>query len=51
GISAASCSVILAMTRDCYEDEAERMQVCGMLFATMLMGPLVAPPIGGFVAA
>ena len=31
--------------------QAERMQVCGMLFATMLMGPLVAPPIGGFVAA
>eukprot|EP00438_Fugacium_kawagutii_P024847 Skav233729 [mRNA] locus=scaffold2225:99712:101160:+ [translate_table: standard] len=50
GASASSMTIILAITRDCYEKEEERLKVGGLLFGSMLIGPLIAPPIGGFLA-
>eukprot|EP00434_Breviolum_minutum_P034003 symbB.v1.2.030092.t2/scaffold3348.1/size58710/2 len=51
GIGSSSLAIILAILRDCYEKEEERLKVAGLLFASMLLGPLIAPPIGGFLAA
>lgn len=50
GTGSSSIAIVLAISRDCYEKEEERLKVGGLLFACMLLGPLIAPPIGGFLA-
>lgn len=50
GTGSSSGAIVLAITRDCYDKEEERMKVAGLVFACMLLGPLIAPPIGGFLA-
>lgn len=51
GISAAAYSVILAMIRDCYEDETKRLAYTSMVVSVTVIGPLAAPMVGGLFAS
>lgn len=51
GISASVYSVILAMVRDCFEDEAKRLAYTSMVVSMAVIGPLAAPMLGGLLAS
>ncbi|CAK9077666.1 Multidrug resistance protein MdtL [Durusdinium trenchii] len=51
GVAASVGSVVLAVTQDAYDDSAQRMQTTSMLVSIIVLGPLVAPTVGGLLAA
>mmetsp|Transcript_36084 Transcript_36084/g.83103 ORF Transcript_36084/g.83103 Transcript_36084/m.83103 type:complete len:476 (-) Transcript_36084:26-1453(-) len=51
GAAAAVYCPVLAAVRDCYQEEARRTTVMGLVFAVATLGPLIAPVLGGLTAA
>ena len=51
GVSQATATASLALLRDCYEDETERMAKLSVFAVVGLFGPTLAPSLGALLAS
>jgi len=51
GLAASVYVAILASMRDCFDDAASRQRAIGGMMSLMLIGPIFAPAVGGYLAS
>ncbi|CAE7858200.1 mdtL [Symbiodinium necroappetens] len=51
GLAASVYVAILASMRDCFDDAASRQRAMGAMMSVMLIGPIFAPAVGGYLAS
>ena len=51
GLAASVYVAILASMRDCFDDAASRQRAMGAMMSVMLIGPIFAPAVGGYLTS